>query len=285
MTKALKPVVEVGAEGSGLAHGRQVPIGGRDDAHIGLEVAGAAEAPKGPGLEHPQQLGLDGGFDLADLIQEQGAALGPLDEAALLLVCPGEGPALVAEQLGLEELFLQGAAVHGDKVAHGSPALLMQGAGHQLLACSALALDQDRDVALRDRGDGLLHPHERRADADHEARTPLLRLEPLGTELMVAAQGGIVQGTPHHEGQLLRAYGLEQVFEGARLHGIDGVAYRAKGRQHDHRLVSHQLRQPRQAVAVGEFDIGDDQVGFVGSQVGVGFAPARCMDDLVAETA
>ena len=83
----VEPVVEVLAEAPGLDLGFEVAVGGGDDAHVDLDGAGAADALQLAFLQHAQQLGLEGGGDLADLVEEQGAAVGLL-EAALALRRP-----------------------------------------------------------------------------------------------------------------------------------------------------------------------------------------------------
>ena len=54
-------------------------------------------------LEDAQELRLHGRADIADLVEEDGAAVGELELAELALVGAGEGAALVAEQLGLDQ--------------------------------------------------------------------------------------------------------------------------------------------------------------------------------------
>jgi hypothetical protein len=51
-------------------------VGRRDDPDIDLERLVAADALELAGLEHPQQLGLQIRVQVADLIEEEGAALG-----------------------------------------------------------------------------------------------------------------------------------------------------------------------------------------------------------------
>ena len=71
-------VIEVGAE-IVARHGLfQIAVGGADDAHIDLQRLGAADALEFALLQHAQQLGLEGGGDFADLVQEQRAAVRPV---------------------------------------------------------------------------------------------------------------------------------------------------------------------------------------------------------------
>ena len=75
----------------------------------------AAEALELALLEHAQQLGLDGRRHLADFVEKQHAAVGLLDAARLGADRAGEGAALVAEQLRLEQLIRKRRAVDRDE--------------------------------------------------------------------------------------------------------------------------------------------------------------------------
>src|SRR6185295_13789857 len=94
-------------------------------------------------------LGLEGERDLADLVQEQGAAVRRLSLADLARHGSRERPALVAEELAFEERLGEGRAVDGHERLAGPRAPLVQGAGRQLLAGAALAAQQDGRVGGR----------------------------------------------------------------------------------------------------------------------------------------
>jgi hypothetical protein len=57
----------------------EVAVGGRDDAHVDLHGLVAADALELALLQHAQQLHLDGRGDLADLVEEERAAVGLLE--------------------------------------------------------------------------------------------------------------------------------------------------------------------------------------------------------------
>ena len=84
----------------------------RDHAHVHADLVVAAEPREGRVLEHLQQLGLRQRAHLGDLVEEQRAAVGHLELARLAGRRAGEGAALVAEQLALEQLARQRRAVH-----------------------------------------------------------------------------------------------------------------------------------------------------------------------------
>ncbi|OQB42330.1 MAG: hypothetical protein BWY09_00450 [Candidatus Hydrogenedentes bacterium ADurb.Bin179] len=118
-------------------------------------------------LQHPQQPHLERRGDIADFVQEQGAALRRGETPGLVLVRAGKGPGLVAEQFTFQERVGQGAAVDGDKGTFGAPAHAVDGASQQFLAGAGLALDQDAAVAGRDLGEHVEKTAHQIAAADH----------------------------------------------------------------------------------------------------------------------
>ena len=68
-----------------------------------------------PSCEHAQQLRLQRRGHLGDLVEEERAAVGQLEAAQPPLGGAGEGAALVAEQLALDERLGDGRAVEGDE--------------------------------------------------------------------------------------------------------------------------------------------------------------------------
>ena len=111
----VQAVEEVLAEAARRDLRLQVAVGGGDDPHVDLDGLLAADALELLLLQHAQQLELQAGRHVADLVEEQGAAVGQLEPAELALDGAGEGALLVAEQLGLEQRLGQRAAVDLDE--------------------------------------------------------------------------------------------------------------------------------------------------------------------------
>ena len=84
-------------------------------------------------LQHAQQVDLDLGRHVADLVEEQRALVGELDLAAAAGHRAGERAPLVAEQLALQQPLGEGAAVHHHERAE---------------AAVALGVDEARDSSL-----------------------------------------------------------------------------------------------------------------------------------------
>ncbi len=115
---------------------------------IGRGAAGA-DAEHLPLLEDAEQLDLDRHGQVADLVEEDGAALGRLEEARAGLERPGERALLVAEELALEEGLGEGRAVDREERAPRPRRGAVEGAGQHVLADARLAEDEDREEPLR----------------------------------------------------------------------------------------------------------------------------------------
>src|SRR6266566_2533632 len=105
--KDAEPVVEILAELAARHGVGEVPVGRDDEAKVGLERRGAADALELALLEDTEKLGLDGGRKFADLVEKQRAPGGEVEATRLLLVRPGEGAPFMAEELGLDERVWQ----------------------------------------------------------------------------------------------------------------------------------------------------------------------------------
>ena len=103
----VEPVEEVQAEEPVPDGGAEVAVGRGDEPDVGLDGPRPADALEGLVLEHAEELRLEGGPDVADLVEEHRPAVRHLELPALLLVRAGERALLVPEQLGLEELLVR----------------------------------------------------------------------------------------------------------------------------------------------------------------------------------
>ena len=82
----------------------QILVSGRDHAHVHANRRLAADAIELAFRQHAQQARLQRRGHVADLVEEQRAAVGLLEAAAALRVRAGERALLVTEQLGLEQV-------------------------------------------------------------------------------------------------------------------------------------------------------------------------------------
>ena len=182
--------------------------------------------------------------------------VGQLELAGLARQRPREGPALVAEELALEQRAGQRRAVDLDEGARAPRRRLVHRARDDLLADAALALDQHRHVGVGD----LL---EQGAHLRHGATLPE------GSVEGAVAAGGLARGCAAQrplEGalQLLLLEGLVQEVRGAELHRLDDGRGLADHREHHHREAGRALAQTAQrleAVEAGHHHVEQHHVG------------------------
>ena len=127
-----------------------------DDPHVHPARLRRTDALELAFLQHPQQLGLDVRGELADLVEEDRAAVRELEAALPHRHRAGERAALVAEQLALDQRRRQRRAVHAHERVTAAAAPAVHRAREQLLARAGLAEDHDRGVGRRH----LEHPVE-----------------------------------------------------------------------------------------------------------------------------
>ena len=254
----MQAVVEVLAEPALLDHLPQIAVGRGDDAHVHLDRLHAAEPHELALLHDAQQLRLGLGRDVPDLVEEDAALVGQIEEALLRIDRAGEGALDVPEERGLEQVRREVARVDRHERAVGARGVRVDRARDELLAGSALAGDQNRRPAgrsLDDQVEHLLHP---RAAADDAGEALVLRLQTL-------AQGGVLRhqlppldGVADDDQHLVVLERLGDVVERAALHRRDRGLDRRKGRDHQDRQVVVELLQlveQREPVHAGHHDV------------------------------
>src|SRR6185503_4274614 len=110
-----EPVVEVLAEPAAVDLDAEVAVRRGDDPDVDLDRLGAADPADFLALEHAQQLRLHVERQLADLVEEHRAAVRALERARVRAGRAGERAALVAEQLALDQVRWDRAAVEDDE--------------------------------------------------------------------------------------------------------------------------------------------------------------------------
>jgi hypothetical protein len=161
-------------------------------AHVDLLLALAAQAQHRAFLQRAQQLGLQRQRQLADLVQEDGAAVGQLEPAGAFTMAAGEGAAFVAEQFALEQRLGNGGAVDLDEGRVAARAGQVQRAGEQLLAGAAFTQQQHRGRGRRHTLQFAQCTQQRRRGADDAVARggTLQRAGELGVALLQPARGG-----------------------------------------------------------------------------------------------
>src|SRR6478735_1531559 len=155
-------VIEILAEAAVGDHRFQVLVRCANDARVDCYRLPPADPLDDPLLEEAQQLHLERQRNVADLVEEQGAAFGKLDLADVRFDGAGKGAALIAEQLGLQEVLGNGGAIDRDE-APLAATLFMNRAREQLLAGAACAEQHGRHIRIGD-------PLDRLSDLEHFRR-------------------------------------------------------------------------------------------------------------------
>ena len=190
-------------------------------------------------------------IELADLVEEERAAVGDLEEALPVGIGAGEGPLAVAEQLALDEVLRQGPAIDGDEGTVRPSALVVQVAGDQFLARAGLAQDHHGGVG---RGDGL----DQAADLLHGGGLADQHGRAFGGLQAGLQRGGLVRhvaalgdaGEDDLElGPLAR---LGQVVEGPQPQGLHGRVDRGVAGQDDDLRLGADLADLAQDLDAGE---------------------------------
>ena len=198
------PVVEITAELATFHHLVDVAGGRGHHADVdGVFLAGA-HPPHPSLLEHAEQFGLERQRQFAHLVEEQRAAVGELDEAHPAGIGAREGPALVAEELALDQRVGNRPAINRHERALCPPAAGVNRPGHEFLAGARLTRHQHIDGARRDPFDDRVDMLHGRALAEKVGE----RVRPL-------------DGPPQHLLGGPTARGLEQPLQGVLQVGLD----------------------------------------------------------------
>ena len=113
---------KVVAKPAGLNLCIEVPPRRRDDAHVDVNPTGAADSPNAGLVDGAQQLGLERQFQVTDLVDEQGAAIGFLEQTAGRRHRARIGSSLVSEERGFDEVRRNPVTSHAPVSIASEPA-------------------------------------------------------------------------------------------------------------------------------------------------------------------
>ncbi len=257
----VEPVVEVFAELPALNRLFEILVRRRDEPHVHLHGAGPAQPLELALLENAEHLGLGRRRHVPDLVEKQRAFVRQLEPTGPLPVGARERPALVAEQLRLEEALVEGGAVHLHERAVRTARVTVQRLGDELLPDARLAQNEDRRVRagdLLDRAEDFLHLRAFTHDVletRHDLST-VVRLD-------ARQQPPVLDRALDLHLHLFEIERLEHVVVGPRLHGVDGRLDGAVGGHHETHgpLVEHLAAlQDLQAVLLGHLVVRHEHV-------------------------
>src|SRR5258705_349544 len=225
--------VEILAQLTLSQRGLEIDVGRADETEVHVHEPVAADGTVFALLQHAQQLGLQVWGHLANLVEQERAALGHLEEAHLVGVRPRERALLVAEQLALDQVLRDRRAVDLDEGTLDAVRVVVNRVGDQLLAGAVLALDQDVRVAgghTLYQLEQLLHLLALADDVREAVLTPYLILE----LLVLGALLGTIHGAPEDVHEPFLAHRLLEEEERARLPGFDRPRDRPLAADDDH---------------------------------------------------
>ena len=233
----------------------------RDEAQIDRPILDVSEPAEALVLEHGEQLRLDERIDVADLVQEDGAAMRHLEQPEFVR----ERALGVAEQLGFEQLPRQTGAVQVHKRLAGARRMPVEPARHHALSRSGFPQDEHRTV-------GAGHLRRLFAEAPHRGPPPaaLERIDlaaPVAARLvgkLAAMRPLALQHALQQDQQRRQLDRFDQEVVRALFDGAHRELDRPLSGQDDHRQVrldGFQSRQQVQRVAVGQAVVEHDGVG------------------------
>ena len=226
-------------------HRVQVAAGGGDHAHVDLDDLVAAQGLQLLLLQHTQQLGLQRQRHVADLVEEQGAAVRELELAvAALAFCAGVGAGGDAEELRLQQRLGDRRDIDADEGPRRTRRGRMDALREQLLAGARLAQQQHGGIGGRDAPRLALDLQRRRAGAD-EAADRVLR-PPLLGELAVRVFQLAVQARELRQQRLHGRFRMVHQHQAERAdHLAVVVAQRQAADEKGARLVGQQVHEDR----------------------------------------
>ncbi len=198
----------------------QVRIGSRHDADIRLDRRRAADPHEPFALQHAENLGLETHVHVADLVEEHRALIAQFELTDFPSGGAGKRPALMPEQLALQQLPGDGRAVDGHERPILARAEVMDHPGKELLTGPALPEQEHGRAATRDLFRLLLRFLQGAALADH-LRVLCLRELFLEDQILGDELSGL-QRLPDDDQEMVRVYRLLQEIERPFLDGFHG---------------------------------------------------------------
>ncbi len=270
--QAVVQILAEAARGDGL---REILVRRGDHPDVDADRRLAADAEEFAFREHAQQPRLKSERHVADLVQEQRAAVRLLEPADPPLGRARERAFLVTEELRLEQLRGDRRRVQRDERRVRARRVVVQGPRDELLAGARFAGNQHSHARARQPADRLEHVLHRGRLADDPRRR--LRLG-----LLCRAARSLPRRARYELHRFVDVERLRQVLERAALvrgHRAVQVGVR---RDHDHRDIGIGPREPLhelEAAHIGHSNVGHEHVGPIalerGEELPAGIERAR----------
>src|SRR5262249_20341598 len=137
-------------EGSVLDRRFEVAMGCSDHTHVGASRVRRSDSLELALLQHPQQLALHVEWQIANFIEEQGAAVRQFETPYSHTDCACERALLVSEEFAFDQAGRQGCTVHSDEGTRSPAAVRVCRACEELLAGAGLAEEEHDTIQRRD---------------------------------------------------------------------------------------------------------------------------------------
>ena len=272
---------EILAETSTSDFRLQILVGGREYTRIDLDPRRPANRLHRLFLQNAQHFGLRLQAHVANLVEEDRAAVGDLELAAPIGDGAGERPAHVAEQLAFDQLFGDCGAVDFNEGRAPAAAQRVDRPRDQLFAGAVFAVNQHAAVGRGGHGDLLAELPHGIALANHR----LVSIDLRAQGAVLGLERALPQGVSHHEHRPIVLERLLEKVERAQLDAAHGRLDVAVTRDQHDLGIDLTLAKPgqrHQAVHAGQPHIEHDQVDRAAGQTFEALFPARHRFDDVA---
>jgi hypothetical protein len=266
----IEAVVEVGAELSGLDGGGEVAVGGGEDAGLDADGLDGSDGEDLFIFDGAEELGLGAGSEFADFIEEEGAAAGGDEETGLIAVRAGVRAALMTEELIFEEFGGDGGAVDGEEGGIGILAEAVERAGGEFLSGAGFAGDEDGAAGGADFSEEVSDILHGAAVADEGVEIDAFGAELAAERGVFASEAADFERAGDLGEEFIEDDGFHQIIMCAESEGGDGVFDRGVGgddEDAEFRLAFEELFEEGETIAIGELDIGDDEIGIEGGEL------------------
>ncbi len=224
-----------------------------NDAHVDRDRLGRSDGPNLVLLQHAQQLHLQTHRHIADLIEQQRAAVGGLEQAFLRSSSTGEGAFFMTKEFGLEKVLRHGTAIDGDERLVAPGTRFVDGACQELLARAALAGQQYPRIGAGHHV-GLRQLVFHQLISRNDARSPVF---------VDVREPGHLEGFLDVIEQILLVDRFGQKPKGAALRGVHRIRNRSMCREDDYpqaRPAALQFLEQADAVHLVHAKVRDHQI-------------------------
>ena len=222
-------MIQVLAKGSSGDHLWQISVRGGEKPRGGGAFFAASHGGEAAGLEHSEELDLDGWRGVGDFVEKQSSSCGRLEEPHAGILGPRKGTANMPKELAFDQCGIERSGADRDPRTGGHAAVAMNSPRGQLFPGPGFAQEQDRVGSGGDERQLAVDGLHGRAAADELG---IGSLEAPGQFRWFS-----LQGPRNHIGEGVQIKGLDEVVKRPVSKSAGGCWQVSEGRHHDHRNV------------------------------------------------